>query len=271
MENNNIEQDMHLKENLSRIKHKIMVMSGKGGVGKSTIAVNLAYGLLLQGKKVGLMDVDIHGPSIAKMTGIEGIGVTGNENGRISPISKHENLHVISIASFLKSVDDPIIWRGPMKITLIKQFMSDVEWPELDYLIIDCPPGTGDEPLSVVQTAGNDTKSVIVTTQQDVAYLDVRKSIRFCKDVNMEILGLVENMVAVKCPHCGEYFNLFEGQNSAKAMNDFGVKLLGKVDFDKKITEASDNGEAYIYHNSLMPAGKQLQAIVDNIINTVEA
>lgn len=266
----NIEQEMHLKENLSRIKHKIMVMSGKGGVGKSTVAVNLAYGLLLHGKTVGIMDVDIHGPSLAKMIGFEGVGVTANENGRIAPITKHENLHAISIAAFLKSEDDPIIWRGPMKITLIKQFMSDVEWPELDYLIVDCPPGTGDEPLSVVQTLGNDTNAVIVTTQQDVAYLDVRKSIRFCKDVNMPILGLVENMVAVKCPHCGEYFTLFEGQNSEKANADFGVDLLGKIDFDKNITESSDNGEPFIYHNSLTEAGKQIQAVVDNIMKAVE-
>jgi len=266
----NKEQEMNLQENLGRIKHKIMVMSGKGGVGKSTIAVNLAYGLLMQGKTVGLMDVDIHGPSIAKMTGIEGQGITGNHNNRLAPITRHENLHIISIASFLKSADDPVIWRGPMKMSLIKQFMSDVEWPELDYLIIDCPPGTGDEPLSVVQTLGEGTQSVIVTTQQDVAYLDVRKSIRFCQDVKMPVIGLIENMVAVKCPHCGQHFTLFEGQNSGKAIADFAIELLGKLDFEKEITDSSDKGDAYIYHKAHTPAGLQIQDIVNHIMKITE-
>lgn len=265
----NEEQEKNLNENLSRIKHKIMVMSGKGGVGKSTIAVNLAYGLLLQGKKVGLLDVDIHGPSIAKMVGIEGQPIVANQNGRIAPITRHQNLSVISVASFLKSNDDPVIWRGPMKMTVIKQFLSDVEWPELDFLIVDCPPGTGDEPLSVAQTLGKVSGAVIVSTPQDIAYLDVRKSIRFCEDLEMPIIGLIENMVSMKCPHCGEMITMFEGQNAHKVKDDFDVDLLGRIDFAHDIIASSDNGEPHIYHKTESQSGKQMQSIVKEVLNRI--
>ncbi len=265
----NEEQDKNLKDNLDRIKHKIMVMSGKGGVGKSTVAVNLAYGLLLNGKKVGLLDVDIHGPSIAKMVGIEGQPIVANQNGRIAPIIRHQNLSVISVASFLKSTDDPVIWRGPMKMTVIKQFLSDVEWPELDFLIVDCPPGTGDEPLSVAQTIGKVSGAVIVSTPQDIAYLDVRKSIRFCEDLNMPIIGLIENMVSMKCPHCGEMITMFEGQNAQKVKEDFDVELLGRLDFSHEIIASTDNGEPFVYHKSHSDSGKQMESIVNEVLNRV--
>ena len=188
-------KDAIIKANLDKIKHSIIVMSGKGGVGKSFVAVNLAYGLALQGKKVGLLDVDIHGPSIAKLTNIEGVPLPINEEtGRPMPIKALSNLSVLTVASILSSEDSAIIWRGPMKMALIKQFFSDFDWEELDYLIVDCPPGTGDEPLSVIQTIGKMDGAVIVTTPQDLSVLDVKKSVDFALKMELPILGIVENM-----------------------------------------------------------------------------
>jgi len=170
-----------MKENLSRIKRKYIVLSGKGGVGKSTVSVNLAATLNLLGKKVGILDVDIHGPSIAKMTGLSGKRLEMNKDGNPVPLKIRENFYVLTIAALLESDDTPVVWRGPLKMTAIKQFLNDIQWPELDYLIIDCPPGTGDEPLSAVQLIGQVDGSIIVSTPQEVAFLDARKTINFSK------------------------------------------------------------------------------------------
>ena len=170
-------EEIRIEANLNRIKHKLIVISGKGGVGKSTVAVNVAYGLASQGNKVGILDVDIHGPSIAKMLGIEGKKLHMKEQGEFpEPIKVNENLYALTIATLVENPDDPIIWRGPIKINVIKQFMQDIQWPELDYLIVDSPPGTGDEPLSVVQTLKKVDGSLIVSTPQDIALLDARKT-----------------------------------------------------------------------------------------------
>ncbi len=194
-QNDEQNRDMLRMENLQKIKNTIVVISGKGGVGKSTVSVNIAYALALQGRRVGIMDVDIHGPSIAKMTGIDNKRLVSEEEGeRPRPIEAVHNLFVLSIASMLESPDEAIIWRGPMKMGVIRQFLEDIDWPELDYLVVDCPPGTGDEPLSVIQLIGDVTGVVVVTTPQDVALLDVRKSINFVKKLETPILGIVENM-----------------------------------------------------------------------------
>src|SRR4030042_2543373 len=180
-------EKLALQDNIGRIKHKIVVLSGKGGVGKSTVATNIAVALSLKGQKVGLMDVDIHGPSIPKMLGLEGTTLRGTEVG-LAPIVYSDNLRVISIGFILRSENDAVIWRAPLKHKLIREFLTDVKWGELDYLIIDSPPGTGDEPISVAQLLEKPEGGIIVTTPQEVELTDVRKAITFCRPVNLPIM-----------------------------------------------------------------------------------
>ncbi len=258
-------QKMMRDQNLSRIKNKIIVISGKGGVGKSTVSVNLAYALALEGHSVGLMDVDIHGPSIAKMTGIEGRRLEAGKNGRPVPIEAVNNLHVISIASMLEHPDDPVIWRGPAKMGVIKQFLEEIEWPNLDYLVVDCPPGTGDEPLSVIQLIGSVTGAVIVSTPQDVAFLDARKSITFANMLKVPVLGIIENMAGFTCPHCQGKVDIFKSGGANKAGKDFNVEVLGTIPIETDIVESGDSGKPFVYFFSKTEAGKEFLSIVDKI------
>ena len=201
------DHDALVEKSLKKIKNKFIVMSGKGGVGKTSVSVNLAMGLAGKGYKVGIMDVDLHGPDVPRMLGLKGM-LTLNQNQKLIPMSYSENLQAVSVESLTQNKDDAIIWRGPLKHSAIRQFIADVEWGELDFLIIDSPPGTGDEPLTVAQTI-KDAKAIIVTTPQEVALADIRKSINFCKTVKMEIFGLIENMSGFTCPNCGEKIDLF--------------------------------------------------------------
>jgi ATP-binding protein involved in chromosome partitioning len=261
----------HLRDNISRIKHKIVIISGKGGVGKSTVAVNLAYGLALQGKKVGLLDVDIHGPSIAKMLGVEGRRLEMSDDGvRAKPLKIVNNLYAVTLASMLQNPDDPVIWRGPLKLGAIKQFLSDINWPELDYLIVDCPPGTGDEPLSAIQTIGKMDGAVIVSTPQDVSLLDARKSIRFAEMLKVPVLGIIENMGSFKCPHCGELISIFSGTGVQKAASDFNVEILGSIPIDPEIVNTGDEGRPYIYDFGKLEAAQVMQDITRKILDKVE-
>ena len=266
-----IQDETHLKENLARIKHKLLVISGKGGVGKSTIAVNLAYGLAFSGKKVGILDIDIHGPSIAKMLGIEGktLGLSKISN-RPMPVKVHDNLYAMTIATLIQDEDAPVIWRGPLKMIVIKQFLQDIQWPELDYLIVDSPPGTGDEPLSIVQILKKVDGSVIVSTPQDVAILDARKTIKFSEKLSVPVLGIIENMSGFTCPHCGKKIEIFQGKGTIKAANDFNIDILGKIPIDNKIVKTSDAGRPYIYDYNSLPAAKEMKNIVNKIIKKVE-
>jgi len=258
--------DMAIRENMNMIKHKIIVMSGKGGVGKSTISTNLAYGLSFAGMNVGVLDTDIHGPSLGKMLGIEGQYIQGKEKGeKLAPIEVN-GLKVVTMASLLKDSDAPIIWRGPLKMNAIKQFLGEIEWGNLDYLVIDSPPGTGDEPLSVCQLIPETDGSVIVTTPQDVALIDSRKTVRFSEALKIPIMGIVENMSGFKCPHCGELINLFKTGGGEKAATNMNVDFLGRIPIDPNIVESSDNGKAFIYDFSNSDAGKAMQAIVGKII-----
>ena len=237
------EQDVALKDSLSRIRNKIMVMSGKGGVGKTSTSVNLAVALARLGYQVGLMDVDLHGPDVPRVLGLMGmIGLSPNH--KLAPMPFNDNLKVVSIESLTTSKDDAIIWRGPIKFSAIRQFIADVDWGKLDFLIIDAPPGTGDEPLTVAQTIP-DAKAVIVTTPQEVSLADVRKSISFCRTVKMEIFGLVENMSGYVCPHCGEQVDLFGSGGGEKTALNAGLPFLGRVPFDPKVVACGDNGQAY--------------------------
>ena len=264
-------KEKFMQENLGRIKHKIVVLSGKGGVGKSTISVNVAHGLATKGYKVGILDVDIHGPSIAKMVGIEGKTLTvASQDDRPFPIKVNENLYALTIATMMPDPDKPIVWRGPLKMGVIKQFLQDIEWPYLDFLIVDNPPGTGDEPLSVVQLLKNVSGSIIVSTPQEVAFLDARKTIKFSQQMNVPILGLVENMSGFVCPDCGSVHEIFKGDGTAKAAKDFDLDILGKLPIDPNIVLSGDNGKSFVadYPESL--SAKEFEKIVNSIIKKLE-
>jgi Mrp family chromosome partitioning ATPase len=237
------EKEAAVKDSLGRIKNKIIVMSGKGGVGKTSTSVNLAIALANTGHKVGIMDVDLHGPDVPRMLGIEGMPEL-NSNNKLNPMKYSQNLSAISIESFTPGKDDAIIWRGPLKFAAIRQFIGDVEWGELDFLVIDSPPGTGDEPLTVAQII-TDARAVIVTTPQEVALADVRKSINFCRTVKMEIFGLIENMSGLSCPHCGEMIDLFGAGGGERTAREAGIRFLGSIPFDPRVVACGDSGACY--------------------------
>ncbi len=259
------EERRKLASRLCRIRHKVVVLSGKGGVGKSTVAVNLAVALMMSGKQVGLLDVDIHGPSVPTMLGLERETVHGQE-GELIPIEVG-GLKVLSMGFLLRSQDDAVIWRGPMKMGVIKQFLKDVAWGDLDYLIIDSPPGTGDEPLSVCQLIGKLDGAVIVTTPQKVAVVDVRKAITFCRQLQVPVLGVVENMSGFACPKCGEVTQILRSGGGKRIAEDMNVPYLGSIPMDPKIAEACDNGQAFIHHYATTPTAE----IMRNIINPIAA
>jgi len=233
-------QDAAIADSLTKIKNKFIVMSGKGGVGKTSTSVNLAIALSNMGFKTGLMDVDLHGPDVPRMLGLTGM-LDLNEDRKLKPMHYSENLVAVSIESLTPSKDDAIIWRGPIKYSAIQQFIGDVAWGELDFLIIDSPPGTGDEPLTIAQTI-SDAKAIIVTTPQEVALADVRKSINFCKKLKMEIFGLIENMSGFSCPHCGKTVELYGSGGGQKTAAEMGINFLGKIPFDQRVVACGDSG-----------------------------
>ncbi len=248
------QQENAITRSLGKIKNKILVMSGKGGVGKSTVSVNLALELAQRGHKVGLMDVDIHGPDVVRMLNMTGtIEPPPSKNALIQPLNYNDNLKVVSLEYLMQDRDEAIIWRGPLKIQAIRQFVADFAWGELDYLVIDAPPGTGDEPLSVAQTIPN-LKAVVVTTPQKVALADVRKSINFCKTVKVEITGVVENMSGFVCPHCNETVDIFKSGGGEQTARDFELPFLGRIPMDPKVVSAGDDGVPYLASQGDSPA-----------------
>jgi len=238
------------------------VLSGKGGVGKSTVAVNLAVSLALAGKKVGLLDIDIHGPSIPKILNLEGktIQAVGDV---ILPVEMVENLKVMSIGFLLRGSSDAVIWRGPMKYQMIKQFLKDVQWGILDFLIVDSPPGTGDEPLSVVQLLENADGAIIVTTPQEVALSDVRKCISFCRSLNLTVIGVLENMSGFVCPKCGERTDIFKSGGGEIMANEMHVPFLGRIPLDPQIVQACDSGRPFVYHYNQTQTAKVFEKILN--------
>lgn len=266
-QNGESDQDVSVNASLEKIKSKFLIMSGKGGVGKTSVSVNLSIALANKGFKIGLMDADIHGPDIPRMLGLKGT-LDVSENRKLKPKSYSENLSAVSIESLLPSRDDAIIWRGPMKYSAIKQFIGDVEWGKLDYLIIDSPPGTGDEPLTIAQTI-SDAKAIIVTTPQEISLADVRKSINFCKTVKMEIFGLIENMSSFACPHCGEILDLFGSGGGEKTANATGIKFLGRIPFDPKMVSCGDSGTSFQEQYKDSPVTKAFTEIADNMAKYV--
>jgi Mrp family chromosome partitioning ATPase len=245
------EREKRLKENMARIKNTFIVMSGKGGVGKTSVAVNLACALAGMRKEVAILDTDIHGPNIAKMLGIEKqmLAQAGSE---IEPVPVYPNLKAVSLALMGYSPDQPIIWRGPLKYSAINQFLTDVNWGDLDYLIIDSPPGTGDEPLTVCQLIPGITGAVIVSTPQDVAVLDARKTVLFAREMGIPVAGMIENMSGAVCPHCGKEIAVFKKGGCRKAAEGLGVPFLGSVPFEPEFVEFGDKGTPFVAadHNS---------------------
>ena len=261
------DQDVQVSESLQKIKNKFIVMSGKGGVGKTSVSVNLAIALAGKGYKVGIMDVDLHGPDVPRMLGLKGM-LTLDKNQKLMPMSSIENLHAVSIESLTQNKDEAIIWRGPLKHSAIRQFIADVEWGELDFLIIDSPPGTGDEPLTVAQTI-NDARAIIVTTPQEVALADIRKSINFCKTVKMEIFGLIENMSGFTCPNCGEKIDLFGTGGGEKTADAMGVTFLGKIPFDLDLVTCGDAGVSFQEKHKDSPVAKAFADIAEKMSKLV--
>lgn len=261
--------DVKLTCNLSKIKHRIGILSGKGGVGKTTVATNIAAGLAKKGFKVGLLDADIHGPNVAKMLGAEGQRLFADPNTQtIKPFIPPEmpNLKVVSMAFLLENPDQPVVWRGPLKHQVIKQFLADIDWGELDFLIVDLPPGTGDEALSVAQLIKPMDGFVVVTTPQEVSLLDTRKSVSFAKLVEVPVLGIVENMSGLVCPHCGKEIDLFKKGGGEKAAEELGIPFLGRVPIEPEVVEAGDKGIPIIISHPESASAKAFSKIVDEIV-----
>lgn len=262
------DEQAQIRQNLAirmcGIKHKVLVMSGKGGVGKSTTAVNLAFALVEQGLKVGLLDIDLHGPSLPKMVGLEGQHPKACEEG-IVPLEV-AGLKLMSLGFLLPSTSDATIMRGPMKHGAIQQLLADVVWGELDVLLIDCPPGTGDEPLSAVQLLGSNSSAVVVTTPQDVALIDVERSLSFCRELKLPVVGLVENMSGFICPHCSEKSDIFKCGGANTLAEKTGISLLAQVPIDPLVVISGDAGKPHILSSPDSACSEALRKVATAVV-----
>jgi ATP-binding protein involved in chromosome partitioning len=254
-----------LKRRMAGIRQKLLVLSGKGGVGKSTVAANLAVSLALAGKRVGLLDIDVHGPSIPSLLGLQGqqIGVVG---GELLPVSMTDRLSVMSIGFMLPDNERAVIWRGPLKYNLIRQFLQDVAWGELDYLVVDSPPGTGDEPLAIAQLVGSPAAAIVVTTPQDLAIADVRRCVSFCNAVSLPVVGIVENMSGFVCPRCGERIDVFKKGGGKALADEMNVPFLGSVPIDPAVVISGDAGTPFVDVHRQEPIGTAFAEIVRVIL-----
>jgi ATP-binding protein involved in chromosome partitioning len=256
------------------VRHVILVLSGKGGVGKSTVAANLAMALSSHGFNTGLVDLDIHGPNIPKMLGIEEKRLASYDGKHIEPVRITGTLGVVSMAFLLPEKSTPVIWRGPMKMAAIRQFLEDVNWGELDYLVVDLPPGTGDEALTIAQLAPNIAGAVIVTTPQDVAILDSSKAVRFTEKIGIHILGIIENMSGMVCPHCGKEIDLFGRGGGEKAAKELGVPFLGSIPIDPEMRKAGDEGRPFIIRKPGTkldnPTWKHVDAVMQALLDEIQ-
>jgi len=256
-------QDALISSTLEKIKYKIFIMSGKGGVGKSSLSVNLAAALAASGQRVGLLDVDIHGPSVPRMLGLSG-SLEASRGKTISPKRYNERLAVVSMESLLRDPDQAVLWRGPMKTTAIRQFIADVDWGELDFLVIDSPPGTGDEHMTVLKTVP-DALCVVVTTPQEVSLADVRKTLNFLQYAQANILGVVENMSGLICPHCGGEIELFKKGGGKELADRHGIEFLGAVPLDPLAVVAGDAGRPVVLMETDSPSKTALLALAATI------
>ena len=262
-----LREDLKLADTLTRIENTLLVLSGKGGVGKSTVAVNLAAALAASDMEVGLLDIDIHGPSVPTLLKLEGAEVKHGLGGGLEPIKVSKNLKVMSMEFVMReNKDQAVIWRGPMKHRMIHEFLSEVDWGNLDFLIVDAPPGTGDEPLSICQMAPPRSQALIVTTPQKVAIRDVRKSINFCKSLEMPIFGIIENMSGFVCPSCGVTHQLFKTGGGENLARETGYRFLGSIPIDPQIVSSSDDGKPFVTEFPTSPSSRAFEQIIGPIL-----
>lgn len=257
-------QDKIIAKTLNKITHKIFVMSGKGGVGKSSVTVNTAAALAHRGFKVGILDVDMHGPSVPNLLGLQSTIEISPKTGLMIPAAYDQNLSVISMDTLLQDKDQAILWRGPKKTSAIRQFLADVEWGNLDFLLIDSPPGTGDEHMTVLKSIP-DAKCVVVTTPQEISLADVRKAINFLQYADASILGIVENMSGLVCPNCGTEIDLFKKGGGAELARAYGLRLLGSIPLDPAAVVAADMGKPVVFLEKDGPAKRAFLALADSI------
>jgi ATP-binding protein involved in chromosome partitioning len=255
-----------LRSRMTKIRHKIAVISGKGGVGKSLVTVNLAMALAIKGRngRVGVLDADLHGPCVPKMLGLKGVRLQSGPPG-IFPVLGPLNMKVVSMAFLLPSDDAPVIWRGPLKMGAIRQFLSDISWGTLDYLLIDLPPGTGDESLSVLQLLPEMEGVIIVTIPSEVSQDVVKKAVSFARKMGVPILGIIENMSGMVCPHCGETVEVFSKGGGERVAEEMDVEFLGSIPLDPRISADSDEGTPFIVSHPDSPASKAFMRIVEKI------
>ena len=260
-----------LRSRMTKIRHKIAVISGKGGVGKSLVTVNLAMALAIKGRngRVGVLDADIHGPCVPKMLGLKGVRLQSGPPG-IFPALGPLNMKVVSMAFLLPSDDSPVIWRGPLKMGAIRQFLSEISWGNLDYLLIDLPPGTGDESLSVLQLLPEMEGVIIVTIPSEVSQDVVKKAVSFARKMGVPILGIVENMSGMVCPHCGETIEVFSKGGGERVAEEMDVEFLGSIPLDPRISADSDEGTPFIVSHPDSTASKAFMRIVEKIEEKVK-
>ncbi len=262
------EEQEKFKERMSKIKHKIAIISGKGGVGKSTITVNLATAFALKGSRVGILDADIHGPSVPRLLGLEGSQVQTTAMGAL-PVDGPLKMKVMSI-DFFMAEQMPTIWRGPLKMRAIRQLLGEIVWGDLDFLFIDLPPGTGDEPLSIAQLLPDLDGVVIVTMPSDLSSSIVKKAVTFAQRLKLPIIGVVENMSGFVCPHCNKKIEIFSSGGGKKMAQEEGVPFLGSIPIDPKVSADSDKGAPFIISHKDSSAAKAFMEIVSKIVVYLE-
>ncbi len=264
-----LKEELELQETLAAIRHKIVVLSGKGGVGKSSVAANLSVAISRKGLKTGLLDTDLHGPSIPTLLGMEGKAPIMQDE-RMTPVAFNDTLKVMSVGLLLEDNSEALVWRGPAKHGVIRDLLSLVEWGELEYLVVDCPPGTGDEPLSIIQLLQNVDGAVIVTTPQDLALMDVRKSVTFCRHLNLPIIGIIENMSGFVCPHCNKEVDIFKSGGGKRLAEEMGIPFLGSIPIDPAMVAAADDGRPFMAEISESPAAKAMVDAFEKVLAFTE-
>ncbi|PKN39555.1 MAG: chromosome partitioning protein ParA, partial [Deltaproteobacteria bacterium HGW-Deltaproteobacteria-20] len=262
-------QQEALEVKMLLIRHKFLVLSGKGGVGKSTVAVNLASALATAGRRVGLLDVDLHGPSVPGLLGLDYTPQPGRAGG-IAPAQVTDNFWAMSIQFFLPADDDAVIWRGPRKYSAIREMLSAVDWGHLDCLVVDAPPGTGDEALALVELLGSGTGAIVVSTPQRVAVSDVRKALKFCATLELPVIGVIENMSGFVCPHCGETTDVFLSGGAETMAADVGVPFLGRIPMDPEVVQAGERGVPHVVACAGSPTAAAFARAIEPLLQMTE-